>query len=56
MKVMSEVGGHVAVYVHDVRVNPENAHCSINQRHRELFTGALSFGHLYRNKSILWLK
>lgn len=37
-----------------VCVNPGNAHYSINQRHRELFTGALFFGHLYRNKS--WLK
>lgn len=42
------------VYI-NVCVSPGNAHDSVNQRHRELFTGALFFGHLHRNKLLFYL-
>lgn len=40
----------VAVCVQHACVNPGNAHYSINQRHRELLTGALFFGQSLQNK------
>lgn len=41
--------------VYSMRVNPGNAHYSINQRHRELLTGALFFGQsLQKKKEVLF--